>query len=68
MLTEEDIKNEIPSNNNTVFAIQRKVFSRSNISANNCINHVEFLFRFFSIHIAWKYIMLMQVVFDLIST
>ena len=32
MLTEEDIKNEIPSNNNTVFAIQRKVFSRSNIS------------------------------------
>ena len=28
----EDIKNEIPSNNNTVFAIQRKVFSRSNIS------------------------------------
>ncbi len=29
--TEEDIANEIPSNNNTVFALQRKVFSRSNI-------------------------------------
>ena len=27
MLTEEDIKNEIPSNNNTVFAIQRNIFS-----------------------------------------
>ena len=29
--TEEDIENEIPSNNNTVLALQRKVFSRSNI-------------------------------------
>jgi hypothetical protein len=30
--TEEDIENEIPSNNNTVIAIQKKVFNRSNIS------------------------------------
>ena len=32
MKTEEDIENEIPSNNNTVFALQKKVFTRSNIS------------------------------------
>ena len=32
MRTEEDIANEIPSNNNTVFSLQKKVFSRSNIS------------------------------------
>ncbi|MEM6863919.1 MAG: DUF5916 domain-containing protein [Bacteroidota bacterium] len=30
--TEEDIPNEIPSNNNTVFALQKKIFSRSNLS------------------------------------
>ncbi|MEM9001594.1 MAG: DUF5916 domain-containing protein [Bacteroidota bacterium] len=30
--TEEDIENEIPSNNNTVFALQKKMFSRSNLS------------------------------------
>ena len=30
--TEEDIANEIPSNNNTVFALQKKLFSRSNLS------------------------------------
>ncbi|UOY07380.1 carbohydrate binding family 9 domain-containing protein [Muricauda sp. SCSIO 64092] len=30
--TEEDIPNEIPSNNNTVLALQKKVFSRSNLS------------------------------------
>ncbi len=30
--TEEDIANEIPSNNNTVFALQKKMFSRSNLS------------------------------------
>lgn len=30
--TVEDIENEIPSNNNTVLAIQKKVFNRSNIS------------------------------------
>ncbi|MEO0526592.1 MAG: DUF5916 domain-containing protein [Bacteroidota bacterium] len=30
--TEEDVENEIPSNNNTVFALQRKLFSRSNLS------------------------------------
>lgn len=29
--TEEDIPNEIPSNNNTVFILQNKVFSRSSI-------------------------------------
>ena len=29
--TQEDKKNEIPSNNNTVIALQQKVFSRSNI-------------------------------------
>ncbi|AEM71221.1 putative membrane associated hydrolase [Allomuricauda ruestringensis DSM 13258] len=30
--TEEDKENEIPSNNNTVFALQKKMFSRSNLS------------------------------------
>ncbi|MBO0324225.1 carbohydrate binding family 9 domain-containing protein [Muricauda sp. CAU 1633] len=30
--TEEDEANEIPSNNNTVFALQKKMFSRSNLS------------------------------------
>ena len=30
--TEEDVANEIPSNNNTVFALQKKLFSRSNLS------------------------------------
>ncbi len=30
--TEEDEENEIPSNNNTVFALQKKMFSRSNLS------------------------------------
>ena len=30
--TEEDIKNEIPSNNNTVLVVQKKVFNRSNFS------------------------------------
>ena len=30
--TEEDVENEIPSNNNTVVAVQKKLFSRSNIS------------------------------------
>lgn len=30
--TEEDISNEIVSNNNTVFALQKKLFSRSNLS------------------------------------
>lgn len=30
--TEEDVDNEIPSNNNTVFALQKKLFSRSNLS------------------------------------
>jgi hypothetical protein len=30
--TEEDISNEIVSNNNTVFALQTKLFSRSNLS------------------------------------
>ncbi|MEM9363114.1 MAG: DUF5916 domain-containing protein [Bacteroidota bacterium] len=30
--TEEDVANEIPSNNNTVFALQKKMFSRSNLS------------------------------------
>lgn len=29
--TEEDLTNEIPSNNNMMFALQKKVFSRSNI-------------------------------------
>jgi hypothetical protein len=29
--TEEDVSNEIPSNNNMMLAVQRKVFSRSNI-------------------------------------
>jgi len=29
--TDEDIENEIPTNNNTVIALQQKVFSRSNI-------------------------------------
>ena len=29
--TDEDVKNEIASNNNTMFALQKKVFSRSNI-------------------------------------
>ena len=29
--TEENVEQEIPSNNNTVFALQRKMFSRSNI-------------------------------------
>ena len=32
MVTDEDIKNQIPSNNNTVFSLQKKIFSRSNIS------------------------------------
>ena len=32
MLTDEDVGNEIPSNNNTVLALQKKVFNRSNIS------------------------------------
>jgi len=32
MLTEEDLKNNIASNNNTVLALQHKVFNRSNIS------------------------------------
>ena len=32
MVTEEDIENEIPSNNNTVFSLQKKMFTRSNIS------------------------------------
>ena len=30
--TAEDVENEIASNNNTVFALQKKVFSRSNLS------------------------------------
>ncbi|MGI9546319.1 MAG: DUF5916 domain-containing protein [Flavobacteriaceae bacterium] len=30
--TDEDIENEIPSNNNAMFVLQRKLFSRSNIS------------------------------------
>ncbi|WP_411031597.1 DUF5916 domain-containing protein [Spongiimicrobium sp. 3-5] len=30
--TEEDLGNEIPSNNNTVFALQKKMFARSNLS------------------------------------
>ncbi|NJB70630.1 hypothetical protein GGR42_001092 [Saonia flava] len=30
--TEEDLENEVPSNNNTVFALQKKMFSRSNLS------------------------------------
>ncbi len=30
--TSEDIENEIPSNNNTVFVLQKQVFSRSNFS------------------------------------
>lgn len=32
MLTDEDLKNEIPSNLNTVFTLRQKVFDRSNIS------------------------------------
>ena len=32
MKTDEDIENEIPSNNNTVFSLQKKVFTRSNIN------------------------------------
>ena len=32
MITNEDIKNQIPSNNNTVFSLQKKMFSRSNLS------------------------------------
>jgi hypothetical protein len=32
VLTEEDVKNEIPSNLNTVFTLRQKVFNRSNIS------------------------------------
>ena len=32
MLTEEDLENNIASNNNTVLALQHKVFNRSNIS------------------------------------
>ena len=32
MVTDEDIKNLIPSNNNTVFSLQKKIFSRSNLS------------------------------------
>lgn len=32
MQTEADVANEIPANNNTVFSIQQKVFSRSNVS------------------------------------
>ncbi len=32
MQTREDIPNEIPTNNNTVFTLQQKVFERSNIS------------------------------------
>ncbi|MDC1473361.1 carbohydrate binding family 9 domain-containing protein [Flavobacteriaceae bacterium] len=30
--TDEDLENEIASNNNTVFSLQKKIFSRSNIS------------------------------------
>ena len=30
--TDEDIENEIPANNNTMFVLQRKLFSRSNLS------------------------------------
>jgi len=30
--TEEDLENEIPSNNNMVFSLQKKLFSRSNLS------------------------------------
>ena len=32
MKTDEDLTNEIPSNNNSVFALQKKMFSRSNLS------------------------------------
>jgi len=32
MLTDEDLENNIASNNNTILALQHKVFSRSNIS------------------------------------
>ena len=32
MQTDADLENEIPANNNTVFSIQQKVFSRSNVS------------------------------------
>ena len=32
MITDEDIENEIPSNNNTVFSLQKKLFTRSNLS------------------------------------
>ena len=32
MITEEDVKNEIPSNNNTVFSLQKKMFTRSSLS------------------------------------
>ena len=32
VLTKEDIKNEIPSNLNTVFTLRQKVFDRSNVS------------------------------------
>ena len=32
MVTDEDIKNLIPSNSNTVFSLQKKIFSRSNLS------------------------------------
>ena len=31
MLTDEDLKNNIPSNNNTVISLQKSVFSRSNL-------------------------------------
>ena len=32
MLTDEDLENNIASNNNTILALQHKVFNRSNIS------------------------------------
>ncbi|WP_224490886.1 DUF5916 domain-containing protein [Robertkochia flava] len=32
VLTEDDVENEIASNNNTVIALQKKMFSRSNLS------------------------------------
>lgn len=45
--TEEDVENEIPSNNNMVLALQKKVFSRSNIGLifvnRQRFNYYEFL-------------------------
>ena len=32
MITDEDLANEIPSNSNTVFSLQKKMFTRSNLS------------------------------------